>query len=108
MRLLALFLPALRLAQNYFEEDLLKSRPIREAQYTQMKEYAASLPARPAPTGDTLQAAIGYPAPGIKAKGPARIEKIGEDELGTYSRMWIRVSPRMEVYGLYLVPKVIE
>jgi dienelactone hydrolase len=95
-------------AESYLEEDLYKSKPLREAQYKQMVAYAESLPGKSAPAGDSLAAAIGYPSPRIKAQGAPRIEQIGEDALGTYSRMWIRVSPEMEVYGLYLVPKGVK
>jgi len=88
-----------------FEEDLKLSKPVREEQYAQMKAYAAALKEKKPPEGASLAARIGYPAPQIKAKGEPRIEKIGEDDLGTYHRMWIRVAPQMEVYGLYIVPK---
>lgn len=108
MRLFALLLSALAFGQPYLEEDLLKSKPHRETQYEQVKFYAESLPAKPEPRGDTLRAAIGYPAPGILAQGSPREERIGEDALGVYSRLWIRTGPGMEVYGLYLVPKGVK
>ncbi|MEP7363178.1 MAG: hypothetical protein ABI972_07980 [Acidobacteriota bacterium] len=109
MKLACILLAALPLlGGDYLEEDLLKSKPYREAQYAQLKAYAEALPMKPAPSGGTLRAAIGYPSPRIKAQGQPRVEAIGEDSLGTYSRMWIRVSPEMEVYGLYLVPKAVK
>ncbi|MBN8729230.1 MAG: dienelactone hydrolase family protein [Acidobacteria bacterium] len=108
MRLFALVLPALAFGQAFLEEDLLKSKPHREAQYEQLKFYAESLPPKPEPHGDTLRAAIGYPAPALIAQGAPREERIGEDALGVYSRLWIRLGPGVEVYGLYLVPKNVK
>jgi len=108
MKWTALLLPALAFGQTYLEEDLLKSKPYREEQYEQLKFYAESLPPKPEPRGDTLRAAIGYPAPGLLAQGAPREELIGEDALGAYSRLWIRLGPGMEVYGLYLVPKGVK
>jgi dienelactone hydrolase len=92
-------------SSGFYEEDLKLSKPIREEQYAQLRAYAASLPGRKPPQGASLPARIGYPAPAVKAKGEPRIERTGEDELGVYHRLWIRVNPHMEVYGLYILPK---
>ncbi len=102
MKVLALFL---LLAQTkYFEEDLQLSRPFREANYKQLDGYVASLQKEALRT--KFKTLIGYPAPGFldKAEAP-RVEKIGEDVIGVYHRMWITVAPGLETYGLYIVPK---
>lgn len=102
MKILALFL---LLAQTkYFEEDLQLSRPYREANYKQFDAYLATLEQDALRT--KFKSLIGYPAPGFYDKAAApRVEKIGEDDIGIYHRMWITVAPGVETYGLYIVPK---
>jgi len=58
--------------------------------------------------GDMRQAfrdALGYPPPGFLAKGSARFVKVGEDGVANYFRCYVRVTPQMDTYGLYIVPK---
>lgn len=101
----SLLLPFALLAQtNYFEEDLQKSRPFREKNYREFSEYIGNIQQESAL--QSFKKLIGYPAPGFYEKAhPPRIEKIGEDGIGTYHRIWIAVAPGMETYGLYIVPK---
>jgi dienelactone hydrolase len=96
-----------------FEEDVLASAPIRIAQWKQMEAYAAALPEHvpamlpahgPTPQ-ESFRRLLGYPAPGFLDRTPARLEKAGEDAVATYYRCYIRATPQMETYGLYIVPK---
>ena len=110
MRFLALLLAAavtLPGQTKYFEEDLQLSRPYREANYKQFDRYLATVEHDAARL--RFQTLIGYPSPGFYPKAQApRIEKIGEDMVGTYHRMWIEVAPGVETYGLYIVPKNVK
>lgn len=98
-------------AGDLFEEARPVARPHRIEQWQQIKDYADRLPVaafrkpKPGDLADTLKARTGFPAPGLKAQGKERIEQIGEDNLATYHRVWVRVSPAMETYGLWLIPK---
>ncbi len=88
-----------------FDEDLQLSRPFREENYNQFAKYAAGLEQHGA-LQQRFRTMIGYPAPGFYEKAHApRIEKIGEDEIGVYHRIWIAVAPGVDTYGLYIVPK---
>jgi dienelactone hydrolase len=88
-----------------YEEDLQASRPYREANYHEFAKYIATLERQGALRLRFMQM-IGYPAPGFYEKaGEPRIVKVGEDEIGTYYRLWIPVAPGVETYGLYIVPK---
>jgi dienelactone hydrolase len=92
-------------AEPLYEEDLLASSPIRVEQWKQMQAYAADLPPA-APVRQTgFRAILGYPPPGFVAKPAGRFEKVGEDAQAVYYRCYIRVTPRMDTYGLYIVPK---
>jgi dienelactone hydrolase len=51
---------------------------------------------------------IGYPAPGDRPDDSTRIEKMGEDGLGTYYRVYIQVLPGIRSEGIYIVPKGYE
>ena len=99
-----------------YEEDLLASAPIRVEQWKQMQAYADALPKTTAPLQkppasdrDTLsrnfRESIGYPAPGFLATPTDHFDKVAEDSVATYHRCFIRVTPVMETYGLYIVPK---
>ena len=99
-----------------YEEDLLASAPIRVDQWKQMQAYADALPKTTAPLQkppasdrDTLsrnfRESIGYPAPGFLATPTGHFDKVAEDSVATYYRCFIRVTPEMETYGLYIVPK---
>lgn len=100
--LLALALSALS-AQQYYEEEVKATVPIRNRSWHMMQKYIDSLPKKPAPTGTTLAKKIGYPVAGIRAGAP-RLEKIGSDDIATYYRCYIPMNDILELYGLYLVP----
>src|SRR5271165_4697183 len=89
-----------------YEEDLLASSPIRVEQWKQMQAYAESLPTKslPAHPGN-FREAIGYPPPGFLATPTGHFDKVAEDNVATYYRTFIRVTPQMETYGLYIVPR---
>ncbi len=105
---------------DWYEEDVLASSPIRIAQWKQMQAYAAALPETASPataneptttdkSPEALRRAfrlrLGYPAPGFLDQPSARLEQAGEDDVAVYFRCHIRVTPQMETYGLYIVPK---
>ena len=93
-------------AQTLYEEDLLASPPIRVEQWKQMQAYAAALPKKPlAPPKSGFRESTGYPAPGFLDHPVGHFDKVGEDSTATYYRCFIRVTPEMETYGLYIVPK---
>jgi hypothetical protein len=92
-------------ARQLYEEDLLASMPQRARQWKQMEAYAASLGAGVEPKRKEFRARIGYPPPGFEGPAKLRLEKAGEDALATYYRCYISVTPQMETYRLYLVPK---
>lgn len=88
-----------------YEEKVIDSMAIRERYWKQLQAYAASLPKKAPPSAGTLAAKIGFPAPGLNA-GTPKLERAGEDALGTYYRCWIPMGMSgLESYGLYLVPK---
>jgi len=102
-----------------YEEDLLASAPIRVEQWKQMAAYAAALPEKPlaaskgattdrAALEQSFRASIGYPAPQFLAKPTGHFDRVGEDSSATYYRAFIQVTPQMETYGLYIVPKNIK
>jgi dienelactone hydrolase len=83
-------------AQQLYEEKLLDTMPLREKLWQQMDLHA---------NRRLLRHRIGYPAPALKATGPIRLEKTGEDSTATYFRSYLPLSDGDEVYGLYIVPK---
>jgi dienelactone hydrolase len=94
---------------SLYEEDLLASAPIRVEQWKQMEAYAQALPKKPLPAADRgFKESIGYPAPGFVEKPSGHFDKVGEDSVATYYRCFIRVTPEMETYGLYIVPKNVK
>lgn len=105
MRLLSvLVLAALAApAQQYYEEEVKATVPIRNRAWHVMEKYIDSLPKKPAPSGATLAKRIGYPVAGIRA-GQQRLEKIGSDSIATYYRSYIPMNDILEAYGLFIVP----
>src|SRR5580704_11533748 len=107
-----------------YEEDLLASAPIRVEQWKQLQAYADALPQKPLPfpKGDTnatnaagrealahsFREALGYPPPLFLDHPSGHFDKVGEDSTATYYRCFIRVTPQMETYGLYVVPKHVK
>ena len=63
-----------------------------------------SLPAKP----DSFRETVGYPAPGFLETPGGHFDKVAEDSVATYYRAFIRVTPQMETYGLYIVPKNVK
>lgn len=90
-----------------FEEEIPASRKYREESYRQFVQFAERLEKEKSKeeVRREFQRALGFPAPGFVGPYRERMEKIGEDGIATYYRAWVPVSPEMEVYGLYLVPK---
>jgi len=82
--------------QQLYEEKLRDTMPLREKLYVQMNSHADRL---------VLRQRIGYPPPEMKANGPLRLEKTGEDSIATYYRTYLPVSENLDAYGLYIVPK---
>ncbi len=101
--ILALAAAATLTAQQYYEEEVKATVPIRNRNWHMMQKYIENQPKKPAPTGSTLAKKIGYPVAGIKA-GEPRLEKVGEDSIATYYRAYIPMNDILELYGLYLVP----
>src|SRR3984957_17380697 len=92
-----------------YEEDLLASAPIRVEQWKQMQAYAEALPPKSLPAHPrNFRETVGYPAPGFLDKPAGHFDKVAEDDVATYYRTFIRVTPLMETYGLYIVPKNIK
>ncbi len=95
-----------------FQEDLLETLPIRTRLWQQITAYADSLPeyerepaAEEAPLEARFRREIGFPPPGLLAKQTLRLEKSGEDALATYHHAFLQVTPQLEAYGLFIVPK---
>lgn len=85
-----------------YEEDIAATKGARDANYRQLNDYAGRLE-----IGDpraSFARQIGFPAPGLALKGAPRIEKAGQDELGTYHRVWLPVGENIEAHGLLLLP----
>src|SRR5579862_3600812 len=104
---------------SLYEEDLLASAPIRVEQWKQMQRYAASLPKKPlTPPKEAVtdrkslarnfRETLGYPPPGFLPHPSGHFDKVGEDDVATYYRCFIKVTPEMETYGLYIVPKNVK
>ena len=102
-----------------YEEDLLASASIRVEQWKQMQAYTAALLKKTLPvpkeaTTDrevlarSFRESIGYPPPGFVDHPSGHFDKVGEDSTATYYRCFIRVTPEMETYGLYIVPKNVK
>jgi dienelactone hydrolase len=106
-------------SQPLYEEDLLSSSGIRVEQWKQMEAYIAALsgkkpdgaleslvhPESAAALRESFRMSIGYPPPGFDTIPAGRSQKIGEDGQAIYHRCFIRVTPEMETYGLYIVPR---
>lgn len=102
-----------------YEEDPFASAPIRVEQWKQMQAYIASLPQKTLvqSTGAAsdkkalariFRESLGYPPPGFGKAPTGHFDKVGEDSTATYYRCFIRVTPEMETYGLYIVPKNVK
>ena len=91
-----------------YEEDLLASAPIRVEQWKQLQAYASSLPKKALTPGKSFADSIGYPAPNFLEHPTGHFDKVAEDSVATYYRCFIRVTPEMETYGLYIVPKNVK
>ncbi|MDI9602751.1 MAG: dienelactone hydrolase family protein [Acidobacteriota bacterium] len=115
--------------QDLYEEDPAASAPVRAEAYHQLIGYvdslaAAETPLSPlwtpeygsidayaastAPLVGELRARMGYPSPGALAEPSVRREQVAEDDVATYSRMWIQVFEGVELYSLFIVPKGID
>lgn len=89
-------LAMLFLAQDLYEEKLRDTLALRETLYTQMNAHADRL---------LLEHRIGHPATKLKASGPLRLSKAGEDSIATYYRAFLPVASNLDAYGLYIVPR---
>ncbi len=83
-------------AQQLYEEKLLDTMALREKLWQQIDLHA---------NRQLLRHRIGYPAPALKAAGPLRLEKSGEDSVANYYRSFLPLTDGDEIYGLYIVPK---
>ena len=90
-----------------YTEGVLDAMPERIKQWKQVQSYAAALVPKQetTPAGHTLAEKIGYPPPRLIDHPTARVEKSGEDAVATYCRIWVQITPELETYGLYIVPK---
>lgn len=90
-----------------YTEDVLAAMPERIRQWKQLVAYA-DLPnaaGKAGPSGRTLAEKIGYPPRDLLGQPSVRQERSGEDAVATYYRIWVQITPELEAYGLYLVPK---
>jgi dienelactone hydrolase len=101
--LFALSLPIA--AQQLYEEDLKATQPLREKLWRQMDDYSKAQEGSVESLRRVFLNRIGYPIPGLRATGPLRLERTGEDESAVYHRAWLPLSGGMDAYGLYIVPK---
>ena len=74
-----------------------------------MQAYAEALPKRPVPPlGGNFREVIGYPPPGFLKTASGHFDKVAEDSAAIYYRAFLRVTPQMETYGLYIVPRNVK
>lgn len=96
-------------AQQVYEEDLKATQPLRETLWRQIDAYSKSQEGSVESLRRVFLNRIGYPIPGLQAKGPLRLEKTGEDDTAVYHRTWLPLTggkgETLEAYGLYIVPK---
>ncbi len=101
--LIALALPLA--AQQLYEEDLKATQALREKLWRQMDEFSKAQENGVDGLRRVFLNRIGYPVSGLRATGPLRLEKTGEDAIATYHRAWLPLSGGMDAYGLYILPK---
>lgn len=110
----------------YFEQDVSASDPLRIQQAGEFDVYIRHLQRDRGPLSAVLQPdygsqeafirstenyrkafsqSMGYPAPGNHPNASPRFEKMGEDGIGTYYRVYLQVLPGMHAEGIYIVPK---
>ncbi len=105
---LAFFLCAVTAApqQALYEEEPAATRRLRDGLYRQLNAFIDGLEDDPATILHLLRTRLGYPPPWLSpSPGKPRMEKIGEDAIGVYYRCSIEVAPKLDTYGLYIVPK---
>lgn len=113
--------PATDSGSPLYEEDRLSSAPIRVEQWKQMQAYVSALPEKSLPQmaaeprglsvpelARSFRESIGYPAPGFLDHPSGHFDRVAEDKVATYYRAYIKVTPEMETYGLYIVPKNVK
>jgi dienelactone hydrolase len=114
---------------NYFEQDVKDSNPLRTEQAQELDDYIKFLKDDSARLRELLpddysspaafeksaarfrsafSESIGYPPPGELPKADASFVKIGEDGIGTYFRVKIPVLPKVHAEGLYIVPRSLK
>lgn len=104
MRTLVLLLATLPLpAQSLYEEDVAASKANRDENWRQIEAFVTRL--EWSDLRGALARQIGFPAPGLSLRGAPRIQKAGEDELGSYQRLWIPAGDGIEAHGLLLLPR---
>jgi dienelactone hydrolase len=113
-------------SDQYYEEEVRASNPIRTEQVRELEAYIqaqradrsrlhallkpdySSLRAYQASTKryrEAFERSIGYPPPGGSAREEPTFTRIGEDGIGTYYRASIPVLPGVRSVGVYIVPK---
>lgn len=114
---------------QYFEDDVVKSNPLRAGQALELDAYIHSLKQDRTRLEKALAAdyssptafkkstqgyrqafaeSIGYPPPGNVDQSKASFDKIGEDGIGTYYRAMIPVLPGIHAEGIYIIPKSLK
>jgi dienelactone hydrolase len=89
-------------AQTLYEEDIAATKGNRDNNWRQLTAYIDRLETSDPRANFARQ--MGFPAPGLALRGTPRIEKAGEDELGSYQRVWIPVGENIDAHGLLLLP----
>jgi dienelactone hydrolase len=113
-------------AQEYFNQKVADSNPLRTEQARELDEYIKTIAAdrsrfetlfKPdysspqafeesaAPLRKAFCDSIGYPPPGTRPTKTATFKQIGEDSIGTYFRAMIPILPGVHSEGIYIVPK---
>lgn len=112
--------------QEYFNQKVADSNPLRTEQARELDEYIRAIAADRSrfqqvfqPNYSSPQAfeksavplrkafceSIGYPPPGKRPAKPATFNQIGEDSIGVYYRAMIPILPGVHSEGIYIVPK---
>ena len=112
--------------QEYFNQNVEDSNPLRNEQARQLDEYIKIVAHEPSrfvnvfrPDYTSVEAfessaeplrkafcdSIGYPPPGGPQKRTPSFTQIGEDKLGVYYRANFRILPGVDSEGIYIVPK---
>ncbi len=87
------------LAQS--QENLLQ---IYRPNFDSESDYVKSVE----PYRNEFKRSIGYPPPQLSDSLVAKLDKLGEDNLGTYYRLFLPTTDSIHVEGIYIVPKSLQ